>query len=81
VIPLDEQLRIFEERERDAYYAILYIMYTEWPRVVALARERLIAGYCEFGDQMFRWDSETRHRNVLEELADALNYSVSAAPD
>jgi len=77
VIPLEEQLELFDERRDDAWFELVDMVGWDWKEIVALARERLIAGYHTYGDQMFRWGAAERRRNVLEELADALVYLTS----
>jgi len=42
-----------------------------------LALSRLRSGYEQYGSEMFTWDAETRRRNVMEELADAIVYLCS----
>ena len=42
-----------------------------------LALSRLRSVYEQYGSEMFTWDAETRRRNVMEELADAIVYLCS----
>ena len=49
--------------------------------IVALARERLRQGFQTYGDAAFHWPASVRLQNLLEELADALVYSVSGPVD
>lgn len=45
--------------------------------VEEMAAKRLAEGYEKYGSKMYSWDSETRDRNILEELADAFVYKSS----
>jgi hypothetical protein len=42
-----------------------------------LCAKRLREGYMEYGSTMFEWDADFRRRNIHEELADAIVYSIS----
>ena len=45
--------------------------------VLKAARERLVSGFEIYGDEMFTWDDKTARENIIEELADAVNYMLS----
>ncbi len=42
-----------------------------------MCRVRLLQGHEQYGATMYEWDAETRRRNVLEEIVDAVVYLTS----
>ena len=76
MLTLGEQLIRFDQHADAARNRLVrqLTLTGRWERVKRQARARLIAGYPEFGDAMFRADNGL---DVLEELADAVNYAVA----
>lgn len=72
----DEQLAAFEKYKHQAYQAAIDYMLTKYDVVVYAARKRLDAGVREFPDAPMFDASFDHFGNLLEELADAVNYMV-----
>lgn len=84
-IPLEVQERLFEcEYQRIVRQIAMWLDECEEPEhadfdaeLRDLALSRLRSGFESYRSTMFTWDAETRRRNVLEELADAIVYLTS----
>lgn len=78
-IPLDEQIRLYEdrfEREVDRLWdALADTVYVRHIHDLGLARLR--AGYVTYGDDMFQWPDHVRRAEQDEELADYFVYGTS----
>ena len=73
---LNEQLLVFD-RECDYAIEVLWMEIEDnMDEIIAMARERLIDGFEEYGDAMWKWDDSVRSQAWKEEAADALNYIV-----
>ena len=80
IIPLDIQEWFFEAGKYEAAMKLVDLvgaLDTNPVELFALARTRLRSGFEDYHSAMFAWDAETRRRNVMEELADALVYLIS----
>lgn len=80
-IPLEIQERLFvldfSEAARAVYDILNERMIPNEDGLYRLALSRLRSGFEKFGSEMYTWDAETRRRNVMEEVADALVYLTS----
>ena len=77
-IPLEVQERLLRLGFDSAGFALHEWTEGEfWQELHDLALSRLRSGYEQYGSEMFTWDAETRRRNVMEELADAIVYLCS----
>jgi hypothetical protein len=83
VIPLEEQLRIFDEEAEDARAKLILMLHDdEWAgSVIALGRKRIQTNFPRFKDAMYRWTARWRGVNVEEEIADAIAYLTSGPVD
>ena len=45
--------------------------------VIRVGIQRLVEGYEEFGDAMYKWDVNRRDEEMFEEIADAVVYGTS----
>jgi hypothetical protein len=79
MISLEEQLKMFDGVASAFILSLATAIMDDGfaEKVLSVARERLISGYEEYGDLMFTCDDDTARKNVIEELADAVNYMVS----
>jgi hypothetical protein len=80
MIPLDNQLRLFEMRKWGVLDKLRERLDNEVGfevKVLRLAKQRLRDGFVTYGDTMYRWDEKKRERNMLEELADYVVYGTS----
>jgi hypothetical protein len=76
VIPLAEQLRRFDACADEAFEEVMGHMRVRKDHIIAMARERLIDGFREFGDEMWHWlESDSVHEGE-QEGADHVNYYV-----
>lgn len=73
---LDEQLDAFDELAGRAFEMVVDDLTNNYTRIRDMARQRIIAGFDEYGDTMWKWRPETLFQEGLEELADAVNYKV-----
>jgi hypothetical protein len=79
-IPLEVQERLFAEGADDAsakVYELNGLPIEPGSELYDLAFSRLRSGFEQYGSEMYVWDAETRRRNVMEELADAIVYLTS----
>ncbi len=76
-VPLEVQQWMFEELAETKMMDLNILVHKLWPRLLAVARQRHMNGYLLWGDQMYKWTSEERLNNVIEELADAVAYMTS----
>lgn len=78
-IPLDVQEWVFRQTYDDAMDAARACLNGLWgdDELFDLALSRLRSGYVLYGSDAFTWDAETRRRNVMEEIADAIVYLVT----
>ena len=91
-IPLEVQERLFNAYRDSVVYELKSLLESfDWTQGFGyedgetgtrnelhdLALSRLRSGYEQYGSEMFTWDAETRRRNVMEELADAIVYLCS----
>lgn len=91
-IPLEVQERLFNAYRDSVVYELKCLLESfDWTQGIGyedeetgtrnelhdLALSRLRSGYEQYGSEMFTWDAETRRRNVMEELADAIVYLCS----
>lgn len=77
-IPLEAQLRLYEERFDGSWEERRRALASETYRehIRKLGRKRLIAGYEVFGDEMYHWSRQLRQANIDEEIADAVVYGT-----
>lgn len=80
VLPLDEQRAAHFRHAGTAYEALLVLLGSETTRrrVIELSNARLVEGFDQYGDAMFRQSYPELLRETDEELADALNRMVAA---
>lgn len=79
-----QQERLYEERFPNALADIIWHLERDEAyrqHLHDLGLERLRKGYEVFGDEMYRWSTACRQRNIDEELADALVYLTSEVSD
>lgn len=76
-IPLPLQERLFTLEQKAAFGTLYELLNYSSNELRTLALARLRSGFEQYGSTMFEWDEETRRRNVMEELADALVYLCS----
>ena len=77
-IPLEIQERLFELEFDNAHESLVHTLTEEHStEIYNLALTRLRDGFRAYHSEMFTWDAETRRRNVMEELADAIVYLTS----
>lgn len=74
---LDDQVAAWAAHSGAAVDDVLAALLERRDRVLALSLARLRAGYGLYGDSMFRADDVDSERDLLEELADAVNYCVA----
>lgn len=73
---LDDQLHAFDQHVPNAYRAVLDYLLMNHQKILIEAQTRLILGDHEFPDAPMFTASFDHHGNLLEELADAVNYMV-----
>lgn len=73
---LDKQLDAFDEHATNAYRAVLDYLLMNHREIILEAQTRLIIGDKEFPDAPMFSQSFDHYGNLLEELADAVNYMV-----
>jgi hypothetical protein len=86
-IPLSVQERLFEcEYQSIVRQIAMWLFECEEPErtdfdaeLRDLALSRLRSGFEQYGSEMYTWDAETRRRNVMEELADAIVHLTSGS--
>ncbi len=76
-VPLEHQQDMLDNFLVLGRSYLLKFLYRNWPEIRRMARKRHKDGYATYGSRMYSWDAETRRRNALEELADALVYMSS----
>ena len=76
MICLDEQMEAFEAYADDAFDELIEWMCANKKEIIDMARERMVDGFEEYGDTMWQWDEAKREREKMEEIADAVNYSI-----
>jgi hypothetical protein len=79
-IPLEVQERLFNKCWCDAMNTMIALAGNRIgvpDDLLDLALARLRSGFEQYGSEMYTWDAETRRRNVMEELADAIVYLTS----
>ena len=80
-VPLAVQEWLLEHLQDNALLEIGDLLLDCGDELIDLARERLRSGYKQYGSAMYGWDEETRRRNVMEELSDAIVYLTSGPID
>ena len=75
---LDEQLEAFDMYAARAFELAVDDMMREHAAILALARDRLTEGASLYGDEIWRKSAGVLYDDMLEELADAVNYRVAA---
>ena len=74
VIPLEEQQAIVSARLEDAFAELVQRLHYQKAFIFGKALERLAAGFGEFGDAIFCRAHDQLEREIVEELADSINY-------
>ena len=77
MITLDKQLEKFDNHFDMVLNTVRVMTEYDQEAIRKEARERLILNYAKYGDLMWTWDSKTRWNNIIQELADAVNYELS----
>ena len=78
-VPFQTQEWFMDEYFGAAFMTIDELVDENYGLLRKMCHERLREGYVSYGSQMYGWDAETRLRNILEELADAVIY-ISSGP-
>jgi hypothetical protein len=73
---LEEQLSHFDRYSDKAYTRCLKDFKVRRDQIIAAARERIIAGYEEYGAAGYSWGYHPLHSAELEEAADMVNYRL-----
>lgn len=74
---LDEQMTHFDRHVDDAWLDLSDLMGRYESTIKSVARARLMHGYAEFGDSMFEKDNQLLIIEMIEEVADAINYVLA----
>ena len=77
MMPLEEQQRIVGARLEDAFAELVQRLHYQKAFIFGKALERLAAGFDEFGDAIFQRSHDQLEREILEELADSINYQAA----
>ena len=78
-IPLEMQIWMYDQMADKALDDLVDLLMDPDVRgeIIEMARNRLAGGFPLYGCTMYNWDSVTRWRNLVEELADASVYDTS----
>ena len=76
MINLNEQMLAFEANCDEAFDNLIEWMCEKKDDIIEAARERMVEGFDLYGDEMWTWTPEQRDSAKVEELADAVNYSI-----
>ena len=74
IIPLEDQQRIVNQHLDAAFDELVDRLHSQRAFIYGLALERLAVGVEEYGDAIFHRSPDQLEREVLEELADSVNY-------
>ena len=78
-VPLAEQIAQYGIMAEDVLDALHANLEDEWFRhaIIRLGVERLTSGYETFGSSMYRWGTDRRDDEMLQEVADYVVYGTS----
>jgi hypothetical protein len=76
-IPLSVQVWIFDSLADVMLERLHEVIDSYHDTIIALAGDRFVAGYEEYGDTMYGWSHERRLDEVLQEIADSIVYLTS----
>lgn len=76
---LDKQTEIFDRKSEECLAKLYTFISEHEDDILSMARDRLVDGYSKYGEKMWMMDTKERRYNILEEIADAVNYMVSGA--
>lgn len=73
-LSLDEQLALLDKHGTDAMRTLLCVLMGNSVKIQELARQRLTEGFDLYRSEMFHKTPEELRTELMEELADAVNY-------
>lgn len=77
IIPLDIQIANFDQHIDTAISMLPAYFQLHHEAIADMARDRLVSGFDEYGDEMWQQNQTELSRELGEELADALNRLVA----